>query len=87
MLIVRWICSLSVVLSCALSQQAISAELPVPAKAARPAQAAHPSGRLCTDMNGKTFRWNWPNVPFAAVCNDDDGRDAKPSGDAHLRPQ
>jgi len=77
--IVRWIFLLSVALNCALSHQAFSAELPVPAKADRPAQAARPSGRLCTDMSGKTFHWNWPNVPFAAVCNDDDGRDAKPS--------
>jgi hypothetical protein len=85
--IVRWICPLSAALSCALSHQALSAELPVPAKADRPAQAARPSGRLCTDMNGKTFRWNWPNVPFAAVCNDDHGRDAKPSADPHQHRQ
>ena len=87
MSIVRWLCLFSLALSCALSHPALSAELSVPVKADRPAQAARPSGRLCTDMNGKTFRWNWPNVPFAAVCNDDDGRVAKPSGGPHLRPQ
>lgn len=83
----RWIGLLSVALCCALSDQAVSAELALPMKADRPEQAARPSGRLCTDMNGKRFRWNWPNVPFAAVCNDDDGKDAKPSADPHQHPQ
>jgi hypothetical protein len=27
--------------------------------------------RTCTDSNGKTFGWNWPNVPFGATaCKD-----------------
>ena len=64
------------------AHQALSAELPVPLKAGRRRRQPHPSGGLCTDMNGKSFRWNWPNVPFAAVCNDDDGKDAKPSVDS-----
>jgi hypothetical protein len=83
---VRWICPFSVAVSCALSHQALSAELPVPAKANRPVPAASPSGRLCTDINGKRFRWNWPNVPFAAVCNDDD-EDAKPPADPRQHPK
>jgi hypothetical protein len=49
---------------------ALSAELPI--KINPVTQAPHPSGRLCTDMEGKKFRWNWPNVPFASVCSDDD---------------
>jgi hypothetical protein len=32
----------------------------------------------CTDLDGKTFRWHWPNVPFAAICSDDEGREVKP---------
>jgi hypothetical protein len=74
--IVRWIGWLSLVLVVggAFSDPARCADIPV--------KADHPTetGRswLCTDLNGKTFRWEWPNVPFAAVCHDDEGGEAKP---------
>jgi hypothetical protein len=40
------------------------------------AEAAIPTGRLCTDLNGKTFGWNWPNVPFGTATCSDAGRKA-----------
>jgi hypothetical protein len=85
--IVRWIGRLVLIVSAsgALCHQAWSTELPV--KPAHPAQAARPSGRLCTDLNGKQFRWHWANVPFAAVCTDDENKDAKPPVDPHQHPQ
>jgi hypothetical protein len=65
--IVRWICLLSVALAVsanlALAGAAQGAELPVKTNPAT--QEPRQSGRLCTDMEGKKFRWNWPNVPFA----------------------
>jgi hypothetical protein len=34
-------------------------------------EASMPSGRICTDSNGKPFVWNWPNTPFGATaCRD-----------------
>jgi hypothetical protein len=85
--IVRWIGQLVLLVSAsgALCHQAWSTELPV--KPNRPAQAARPSGRLCTDLNGKQFRWHWANVPFAAVCTDDESKDAKPPVDPHQHLQ
>jgi hypothetical protein len=76
--IVRWIGQLSLVLAVA-ANGAFSG----PARSAEtPAKTDHATGTgrswLCTDLNGKTFRWNWPNVPFAAVCHDDEGAEAKP---------
>lgn len=78
--IVRWIGRFSVALTVsanvALSNAALGAELPV-----KPSQAVpepRPTGRLCTDMDGKKFRWSWANVPFASVCSDDE-KDTKPT--------
>jgi hypothetical protein len=85
---VRWICPLSVALTVsanlALCSGAWSAELPVKVNHATP--EPRPSGRLCTDMNGKKFRWSWANVPFASVCSDDE-KDAKPSPPLRQPPQ
>ena len=79
--IVRWIGWLSLVLAVsaggAFSDPARSTELPV--KTDHAAETARPAGRLCTDLNGKTFRWHWANVPFASVCSDDEDKEAKPS--------
>jgi hypothetical protein len=79
--IVRWIGRLSLVLAVAaggaFSDPARSTDMPV--KIGHAAATARPAGRLCTDLDGKTFRWHWANVPFAAVCSDDEGREAKPS--------
>ncbi len=77
--IVRWICPLTVALTISANwvfvDSAPSAELPIKANKAAP--DFRPSGRLCTDMNGKKFRWSWANVPFASVCSEDEN-DAKP---------
>jgi hypothetical protein len=85
--IVRWIGRLSLVLTVsaagAFSGPARSTDIPV--KTDHPTETARPAGRLCTALNGKTFRWHWPNVPFAAVCSDDEGREAKPSPPAQKR--
>jgi hypothetical protein len=40
------------------------------------AEAATPTGRTCTDLNGRTFGWNWPNVPFGTATCSDAGRKA-----------
>jgi hypothetical protein len=49
-----------------------------PATGARPddANAEGPisTGRVCTDLNGRTFGWNWPNIPFGAAACGDAGR-------------
>jgi hypothetical protein len=85
--IVRWIGRLALVLAVSadgvFSGPARSADTPV--KTDHATETARPVGRLCTDLNGKTFRWHWPNVPFAAVCSDDEGREAKPSLPAQKR--
>jgi hypothetical protein len=60
----------------ALSGAAMCAELPI--KANQATQEPRPSGRLCTDMEGKKFHWSWANVPFAFVC-DESEKDAKPA--------
>lgn len=78
--IVRWIGRLSVastvLANLALSSAALSAELPVKTNQATPEPRS--AGRLCTDMEGKKFRWRWANVPFASVCSADE-KDAKPA--------
>jgi len=53
----------------AFSGPAASAELPVPARQA--AQPARPMSRTCIGTDGKAFRWDQPNVPFAATCGFD----------------
>jgi hypothetical protein len=77
---VRWIFPLAAALTIsanlAFAGAALSAELPV--KTSKAAPAPGPSGRLCTDMDGKKFRWHWANVPFASVCNEDE-KDTKPT--------
>jgi hypothetical protein len=76
--LVRWIGRLSLVLTAStggvFTDPARSTDIPV--KTDHSTEAGRP--RLCTDLNGKTFRWHWPNVPFAAVCSDDEGRETKP---------
>ena len=59
----------------------------MPVKTDHATETGRPAGRLCTDLNGKTFRWEWPNVPFAAVCHDDEGREAKPPPAQEPAPQ
>jgi hypothetical protein len=85
--IVRWIGRLSLVLTVsangAFCAPARSADIPV--KTDRSTATGRPAGWLCTDLNGKTFRWNWPNVPFAAVCSDGEGSETKPSPRAQKR--
>jgi hypothetical protein len=39
----------------------------------RTAESATPT-RLCTDIDGKSFRWSWPNAPFGSSCRDDGKR-------------
>jgi hypothetical protein len=40
------------------------------------AEGSTSTGRICVDLSGKTFGWNWPNIPFAtATC--DAGRKAE----------
>jgi hypothetical protein len=56
----------------AFSGPAASAELPVPVRqAAPPVQPARPMSRTCIGADGKPFRWDQPNVPFAAICSFD----------------
>jgi len=34
-------------------------------------EAPRLAGRLCVNLDGKTFGWDWPNVPFGAIaCGD-----------------
>jgi hypothetical protein len=35
------------------------------------AESATPD-RVCTDVEGKSFRWSWPNVPFGSSCREGD---------------
>jgi hypothetical protein len=32
------------------------------------------TGRRCVDLNGHTFGWNWPNIPFGTTACSDAGR-------------
>jgi hypothetical protein len=86
--IVRWIGWLSLVLAVSavgvFSDPAWSTELPV--KTEHSTKTVRPVGRLCIDLNGKTFRWHWANVPFAAVCSSEEGGEAKPPPPAQKRP-
>jgi hypothetical protein len=48
--------------------------LALPATGERPydANAEGPisTGRICVDLSGGTFGWNWPNIPFGtATCD------------------
>lgn len=52
-----------------LSDPAVSAELPIPAK--QGAQPARPMSRTCIGTDGKPFGWDQPNVPFASTCSFD----------------
>ena len=81
--IVRWIGRLSLVLSAAGAFSGPARSTDIPVKTDHPTETRR--SWLCTDLNGKTFRWHWPNVPFAAVCSDDEGREAKPSPPAQKR--
>jgi hypothetical protein len=63
-----------------VSGEAASAELPVPPRQA--AQPARPMSRTCIGTDGKAFRWDQPNVPFAAVCSFDTAPPSAPPGQA-----
>jgi hypothetical protein len=52
----------------AIPDPAKPSTIPVKAKETAPLDRA--PARSCVDMNGKSFSWSWPNVPFAAVCGD-----------------
>ena len=67
--------ALTISANLALSSAALSADLLI--KTNQATKEPRPAGRLCTDMEGKKFRWNWANVPFASVCGGDE-KDAKP---------
>jgi hypothetical protein len=47
----------------------------IPLKSLRETKATAPS-RACTDLSGRTFEWNWPNIPFGAGGCSDVGRKA-----------
>ena len=49
-------------------------------KAAAPGAVA----RSCMDMNGKTYQWGWPNVPFVAFCPEGPARTHRASTKAPL---
>jgi hypothetical protein len=70
MVTLRWIGGLAAALALSangmLSGDAVSAELPVPAKPA--AAPARPMSRTCIGTDGKAFHWDQPNAPFAALC-------------------
>lgn len=58
--------------SAALSVAAVGAELPIPAKQA--VQPPRSMQRTCVGTDGKSFRWDQPNAPFASTCSfDTDG--------------
>jgi hypothetical protein len=60
----------------ALSGEVFGAELPIPARQA--AQPARPVSRTCVGTDGKAFRWDQPNVPFASTCSVDKDGPASP---------
>jgi hypothetical protein len=42
------------------------------------AESSTSTGRRCVDLNGHTFGWNWPNIPFGtAACSDTDRKTDK----------
>lgn len=71
---IRWIGVLSTALMLsangALTDEAASAELPIPAKQTAP--PVRPMGRTCIGTDGKAFHWDQPNVPFGAICSFDE---------------
>jgi hypothetical protein len=80
---IRWAggCSLVLMLSVvsSLCTRSEGAELPIPPPAkpaAKPVRALH---RTCVGTDGKPFRWDSPNVPFAAVCSFDEDVPVKPT--------
>jgi hypothetical protein len=38
------------------------------------AEGSISTGRRCVDLNGHTFGWNWPNIPFGTTACSDTGR-------------
>jgi hypothetical protein len=38
------------------------------------AESSISTGRQCVDLNGHTFGWNWPNIPFGTTACSDAGR-------------
>jgi hypothetical protein len=55
---------------------AVQPESPVdlPAPGERPydanAETSISTGRVCVDLSGGTFGWNWPNIPFGTAACD-----------------
>jgi hypothetical protein len=42
------------------------------------ANAEGSTGRRCVDLNGHTFGWRWPNIPFGTTaCSDADRKTDK----------
>jgi len=72
---IRWIAAFLILPATgASSGQTDNTELP-----AKPtAQAARPLRRTCADMDGRPFRWEWANVPFASTCRFDEDKPATP---------
>jgi hypothetical protein len=60
--------------------KAVQPESPMdlPATGERPhdanAEGSISTGRACVDLNGRTFGWNWPNIPFGTATCSDAGR-------------
>jgi hypothetical protein len=69
--------ALTLLAICPPAAPAVSADLPV--KTNHAAQPVLPLGRTCIGTDGKPFRWDWPNAPFAAVCTNDQNGLAAPS--------
>ena len=81
-MIIRWrvtgrmVALLMLAAGSALSGKAESAELPVP-----PKEAVQPAGQMhktCVGMDGKPFRWDSANVPFASNCQMEEDKQAAP---------
>jgi hypothetical protein len=55
-----------------------SSDIPVANKGPDNASSEGPvsTGRVCTDLSGGTFGWNWPNIPFGTTTCSDAGRKA-----------
>jgi hypothetical protein len=55
-----------------------TAESPSGLPDAGDANAEGATGRRCVDLNGHTFGWKWPNIPFGTTaCSDTDRKTDK----------
>jgi hypothetical protein len=60
----------------AAAQSESPMDIPVTGERPYDANAEGSTVRLCVDLSGGTFGWNWPNIPFGtAAC--DAGRKAE----------